>query len=420
MILLKYGTYIDWQSLQFRQTDILVEEGPGGKIRLGKDWKEPADAQTIDCSGKFITKSFANAHHHAYSALATGMNPPEKKPGNFLEILQFIWWKLDKTLDPEIIRSSALATAIACARNGVTFVIDHHASPMAIDGSLELTADAFDQVGVGHLLCYEISDRDGRDKAREGLEETARYLAKRQGLVGLHASFTVGDDILLKAVDLALKTNSGIHIHAAEDKHDQEDCLKRYGKRVINRLSYAGVLQFPKTILAHCLHLNDKERSLVRESPVWIAENMESNLNNAVGFFNSGGLGSKIMIGTDGLHSDMLQSARAAYFAGRHWDGTDQAESYRRLRNVHHYLQNNGFNGDGENNLVVLDYPTPTPLNSGNFLGHFLFGIESKHTIHVISNGKLIVRDRKILTVSEDEILAEAKIQAERLWKNMR
>ncbi|MCK9423560.1 MAG: amidohydrolase family protein [Bacteroidales bacterium] len=420
MILLKNGTYIDWQTLEFKNTDLLVQAGRNGKIRFPGITVKGETIRTIDCTGKFITKSFANGHHHVYSALARGMNSPKKNPENFLEILKYIWWTLDKALDPEIIRSSALVTAIACAKNGVTFVIDHHASPFAVKGSLEIIARAFDEVGVNHLLCYEISDRDGSEIAQKGLVETADYLSKRQGLVGLHASFTVGERTLQQSVEIASGLNSGIHIHVAENQSDQEHCLTHYHKRVMERLADAGVLQFPKSILAHCLHLNENERAIAARSPAWIVENMESNLNNSVGFFNSKGLNRNIMFGTDGMHSDMLTSAKSAFFAGHNYEAIDYGETYRRFRNVHHYLRNNGFTGDEENNLVVFDYDTPTPFTKGNFLSHFLFGIGSKHVTHVISNGELIVEDRNVVTVNEVEILAEARLQAERLWGRMK
>jgi len=420
MIFLKNGTWIDWQTLEFRKTDILVEEGPDGKLFFDPDPERTEHITGIDCSGKFITRSFANGHHHSYSALARGMPAPKKNPINFSEILQFIWWNLDKALDPDMIRLSGLVTAIACAKNGVTFVIDHHSSPFAIEGSLEILAKSFEEVGVGHLLCYEISDRDGLDIAHKGLTETATYLEKRQGLVGLHASFTVGNDTLKQAVDLAVAANSGIHIHVAEDKSDEEDCIRKYNIRVIERLESAGVLQFSKTILAHCLHLDDHERSLVERSPAWVVQNMESNLNNSVGFFTSKGLGSLIMLGTDGMHSDMLRSAQSAFFAGHNFDSIDYGEIYRRFRNIHHYININGFSGDAENNLVILDYDTPTPLTGSNFLGHFLFGFKARDVTHVISDGKLIVESGTLLTVNEKEILAEAQFQAVRLWKKMK
>lgn len=419
-ILLTNGTFIDQEILEFTKTNILVEEGFDGKIILTQDTQSNIADRVIDCSGRYITHSFANGHHHVYSALARGMGAPKKNPENFPEILEYIWWKLDKALDPDMIRSSALVTAMACAKNGVTFVIDHHASPFAVKGSLETIAQAFDEVGVGHLLCYEISDRDGLAIARQGLDETAVYLSRRQGLVGLHASFTVGNETLKQAVDLARETSSGIHIHVAEDQSDEGHCLENYSMWVVDRLGTAGVLDFKKTILGHCLHLDEIERQQLYNSPAWVVQNMESNLNNGVGLFNSKGLSERIMLGTDGMHSDVLRSAKAAFFAGHNTDNIDYAETYRRFRNVHNYLSSNNFKGDGDNNLVVLDYDTPTPFNSSNFLGHFLFGIESGHVQHVISNGKLIVKDRKIITVDESGILKEARIQARRLWEKMK
>jgi len=159
---------------------------------------------------------------------------------------------------------------------------------------------------------------------------------------------------------------------------------------------------------------------LVEGSPAWVVENMESNLNNSAGFFNSRGLGPRIMLGTDGMHSDMLRSAKAAFFAGHNFDNIDYPETYRRFRNVHHYLNTNGFEGDGENNLVVLDYDPSTPFNQINFHGHFLFGLDAGNICHVISKGELIVENGRCLKVNEADILAEARIQASRLWERMK
>jgi len=421
-ILLKNATYINWETLEFSQTNILVDNGINGSIHLISNLEEIDKAkisETIDCKGKLVTKSFAVGHHHAYSALANGMPAPKKSPGNFYEILQYVWWTLDKCLDKETVELSALVTAMACAKAGSTFVIDHHASPNYIKGSLEVMAKAFDTVGVSHLLCYEITDRDGMDKAQEGLEETESYLKKHQGLVGLHASFTVSDSTLESATNLMSRYSTGAHVHLAEDLYDQEHCVSTYKKRVTQRYFDAEILSSPKTILVHCLHLEDAERELIGKTPCWTAQNAESNMNNNVGYFNGKGLGENIMMGTDGMHSDMLQSAKAAFFVGQRFDTIDYPSSYRRFRNVHRYISQNGFLGDGDNNLVVLDYDTATEINQNNFLGHFIFGIKSNHILHVISNGKVIVQNRIITTVNEEEIFSYSKKQAKRLWTLM-
>jgi len=422
-ILLDNAIFIDWETLKFTPTSILVTSGIDGGIRfLSKDEISQMEKpfERIDCSGKYVTKSFAVGHHHVYSALARGMGSPKKNPENFVEILEYIWWNLDKCLDLEMIEYSALTTAMACAKAGSTFVIDHHASPNAIKGSLEIIAKAFEKVGVSHLLCYEITDRDGLELAQKGLDETELYLKNHQGLVGLHASFTVCDATLKKAVQLMQKYESGIHIHVAEDVADQVHCELHFGKRVIERLHQFGVLESSKTILGHGLHLSENERKLILNSQSWIVQNMESNLNNKVGLFHAQGLGNRIMLGTDGMHSDMLQSAKAAFFAGQQSDTIDYASAYQRFRNVHHYLNSNNFAGDGENNLVVLDYDTPTAFHQDNFLGHFLFGWNSNHVKHVISNGEIIVKDRKIQKVDETEILNISRLLSEKLWAKMK
>ncbi len=419
-LLLKNATFINAETLVFSQTDLLVEEGLSGGFRTvnATDTKLVAD-ETMDCKGKLVTHAFAVGHHHAYSALARGMPAPRKNPENFYEILKYIWWRLDKALDKEMIEASALATAMACAKAGSTFVIDHHASPHCIEGSLEVIAKAFEKVGISHLLCYEITDRDGKEKAEQGLSETASYLKDQQGLVGLHAAFTVGNETMKKAADLVEKLHSGIHIHVAEDTLDTEVSLEKYHRRVVNRINDFGLLKSSKTILAHCLHLNNDERHQLKNSPVWVVENMESNLNNKVGTFNAKGLSDKIMLGTDGMHSDMLRSAQAAFFAGRQNDDMDYATTYTRFRNVHRYLRENGFSGDGDNNLVVLDYDSPTEINQDNFLGHFLFGWNAAHIQHVISNGKIIVKNRVLQNVDEQEVLTFTREQANRLWERL-
>ncbi|MEA2041878.1 MAG: amidohydrolase family protein [Bacteroidota bacterium] len=419
MIHIENTTYIDSESLEFRKTDVWAEAGPEGKLYFEKP-QTTQTIQTIDCTGQFVTKSFVIGHHHIYSALAKGMPTPKKSPTNFNEILEYIWWTLDKSLDADMIKACAYVAAIESAKAGSSFIIDHHASPNFIDGSLDIIAEAFEEVGLSHLLCYEITDRDGPDKAKQGLAETERYIEQNQALVGLHASFTVNESSMQKAAELMKKYDSGVHIHVAEDKFDEKHSIKNYGKTVVERLNDYGLLNSSKTIIGHALHINAKERELLKQSPAWIVQNTESNLNNNVGFFNSEGLSNKIMLGTDGMHSDLLRSAQAAFFTGQAFDNIDFPEAYRRFRNSHNYLKENKFAGDGENNLVVLNYKSGTPLNSENFLGHFIFGLRPHHIQHLISDGNLIMKDRKLITVDEQKILGFAQEQAKRLWGRLK
>lgn len=421
---LKDATYIDWKTLAFQTAHLAVSPGDDGGIRfldaLPKADDLGTEAKILDCRRRLVTKSFGCGHHHIYSALARGMPAPVKIPHNFSEILQYVWWHLDKSLDMDMIEASALVSALYCAKNGVTFVIDHHASPFAIEDSLETIAGAFDRVGISHLLCYEISDRDGDGPKEKGLQETDTFLSSgRQGHVGLHASFTVGDDLLNRAVDLARKHNTGLHVHVAEDTVDQESCLKQYNKRVVERYAEAGALELSKSIFSHCIHLDENEKRLLRESDVTIVQNTESNLNNNVGITNYRELGDNIILGTDGMHSDMLRSAKAAFLTGQASEGLGMDTVYGRFRRLHDYIRDNGFKGDTNNNLVILDYDSPTDINASNFLGHFVYGIEARHVDSVISSGKLIVENKKLLTVAEDEILAFSREMSRKLWEKM-
>lgn len=424
MILLKNATFVDWQSLEFIKTDITVTEGYNGKIEfletIDRSKSTDSNIKIVDCKGKIVTKSFAIGHHHIYSALGRGMPAPKKSPENFYEKLKYIWWTVDKQLDKDMIEASALVTAMYSAKAGNTFVIDHHSSPNFTKGSLELIQSAFDRVGVSHLLCYETTDRNGKEKAFEGLEETDSYLQNYQGLVGLHASFTVGNETMKKAVDLMQKHQSGIHIHVAEDRYDEDHSLIHYEKRVVERLNDFGIVDSPKTILGHCLHLSEKERQILGNSKAWVVQNTESNLNNKVGHFSSKGLSGNILLGTDGMHSDMLRSAQQTFFHGQTHDSIDYSIIYERFRNVHRYLNSNGFVGDGENNLVVLNYKPPGPINKENFLAHFIFGFTKEDILHVISNGELILESKELCTINEEEILAFSNEQSLRLWEKLR
>ncbi len=422
---LRNARFIDWQTLKIKTTHIKVDKGVSGGISFVDSIPDldagDNSARVIDCKGKFVTKAFGCGHHHIYSTLARGMPAPRKIPTNFQEILTYIWWHVDKCLDKDMIEASALASALYCAKNGITFIIDHHASPFNIEGSLSTIADAFDKVGVSHLLCYELSDRDGAGPREAGLAEHERYLAGGgQGHIGLHASFTVGDELLKSSVDLAIKHGTGLHIHVAEDKADQVACLKDHNKRVVKRLHDAGGLDLPQTILGHCIHLDDEEKEIIRSTGSWVVQNTESNLNNNVGLANYNQISEKIMLGTDGMHCDMLRSAKATFLSGQPVEGTGMDTAYARFRNVHHYIQSAGFKGDAGNNLVVLDYDSPTELTNENFLGHFIYGINSSHVETVVAQGEVIVEDRVLKTADESEILAYARQMGDKLWEAMK
>ncbi len=416
---LKNGIFIDHSTLEFSKGNFRVEKGVGGKVDQVDNI--PENSETLDCTEKFITRSFINAHHHIYSALAVGMPAPVKQPKNFHEILKYIWWKLDKSLTEEMIEFSALTTAIASIRSGVTSIIDHHSSPFSISGSLGIIEKSLSKCGLSSLLCYELSDRDGESGSNEALGETEEFLKSgKQGLVGLHASFTVSDKLLGNAVSLAEQYGTGVHIHAAEDQIDQEITQNRYGKRVIERLEDSGALSLKRSILAHCIHINKKERHILADAGSWIVQNPESNLNNGVGIFDPEGLGENLLLGTDGMNSDMLNSTKTAYLTGNLTGGNSPADLYKRLRNSHNYMKHSKFSGDGDNNLIILDYKPRTDFNYSNFHSHFIYGMSGNDIDSVISSGDVLMKEKKIHHLDESAILEHSSELSKILWDRMK
>lgn len=363
----------------------------------------------LDASGCFVMPGLAIAHTHLYSALARGMPGPGEPPRSFREILEKVWWRLDAALDEKSLEASAELSLLDAALSGVTAVIDHHESPSFIDGSLDVLARAARSVGVQAALCYGATDRHGANGAREGLEESARAI--RGGLpamVGLHAGFTVSDETLHAAVDLARSTGAWLHVHVAEDRCDAGS---------FRRLDAAGALT-PKTILAHGVHLSADERRRAEEAGAWIVHNPRSNLQNAVGYADPKTLGPRVALGTDGMDADLFAEARVAHLRAREAYGPSGGIDAVALLANSRRLADLAF-GERTADWIVLDYDPPTPFSAANLAGHVLFGLSSRHVRDVVVNGEVVVKDRRHVRVDAARVRARAREEAARVWKRM-
>ena len=405
------------------RTDVVVEGG-----RVSAPGSATGGGTRLDCTGCLIVPGNVCAHTHLYSALARGMPYGLAPPENFVQILQRIWWRLDRALDEESIRASALVGGMEALLCGTTTVVDHHASPNAVDGSLDIVATALEGLGIRSVLCYEVSDRDGAGVAAAGVRENERFLAQRRplarGMVGAHASFTLSPETLDACVDVSARTGAGLHIHVAEDARDQRDAVERFGIRVVPRLEKAGVLH-EGALLAHCIHLDEAETASVRESGASVAHNPTSNMNNSVGHAAVAALGDRVALGTDGIGADMFAEAKAAYFRARDddvsfpiaWPLARLAEGGRLVSRLFGETTFGRIEPGAPADLLVLDAPVPTPLTAENLAGHRMFGLASRAVRDVIVAGELVVRDRRLVKVDQDELAAEASEVARRLWE---
>jgi cytosine/adenosine deaminase-related metal-dependent hydrolase len=259
---------------------------------------------------------FTNAHTHLYSGLAPLGMPPVDPPRNFVEILERIWWRLDRALDEPSIRAGARYYVARARRSGTAALIDHHESPNAIEGSLEVLADACAESGVAAVLCYGATERNGgAAEARRGLEECRRFiLANRRpriaGVVGLHASFTVSDETIRMAGELCRDLGTVLHVHVAEGLADVEDARRRGYAGPLQRLLALGALP-PGSILAHGVHLTQDEVAQASDAGCWFVQNPRSNRNNNVGYPSALVASGRVALGTDGFASDMTEEAAA-------------------------------------------------------------------------------------------------------------
>ncbi len=413
------------------------------RSKVFKTEADKINLKIIDAKKKIILPGFINAHHHLYSTFARGMYIPGEPAKNFTEVLEKLWWKLDRILTEEDIYYSSLIPLIECVKNGTTAIIDHHESQGFQVGSLDPIQKAVEEIGIRACLCFGSSDR--YNKGKEGLKENERFLSKLStlnsqlvtGMVGLHALFTVNNDTLKAHVELAKKFNVGLHIHCAEDMADEDDSIKKYGMRVVERLNKFGALG-PKTSLIHCIHIDEKEMNIMKDTGTNAVHNPESNMNNAVGCADVLTMlkkGITVGLGTDGMSSDMLSQMRCAYLIHRH-NKKDPRVAFVEAPTM--LLENNSKISEqmfapnkcsprtnvrlgkievgAVADLVVLDYTPPTPLTKDNFLGHLIFGMADATVDTVIVNGKTLMREKKLEGINEELICEKSRELAKKFW----
>ena len=417
--------------------DKIIAVGDTAELRE----RYPQAAYT-DVGGRVIMPGLINTHSHIYSAMARGMFLKNAKTSrNFQEILENLWWNLDAELSLEDVRYSAYHTYMEGIRFGVTTLFDHHASYRAgaVLGSLEEIAQAARALGVRSSLCFEVSDRNGEARARESVEENIRCIqALREeknpllsAMFGLHASFTIGEETLARAAEAGRDLGAGFHVHVAEGPGDQLQCMEIYGKPVLRRFYDRGILG-EKTLAVHCIHVDDGEIELLRETNTAVVHNPESNMGNAVGCANVPRLlkaGILVGLGTDAYTQDMFESLKVANIIHKHVAG-DPSATGGEIQDM--LLKNNSliaarhFGGTvgqispgSQADLVVVDYIPNTPLDSVNYTGHITFGFSGPMVSGTIIAGETVYWDRQFTQVDEEKIYAESRQYAKGLWQRL-
>ncbi len=409
-------------------------------------------SERLDAGGKLVMPGNICAHTHFYGAFARGMSlPPGPPPKNFPEILQKLWWRIDRALTLEDSKYSALVCLVDAIKHGTTTLIDHHASPNAIDGSLDAIAEAVNESGLRACLCYEVTDRNGVDGANAGIQENIRFLnkvasSKKQvvgnsnpatsdllrATFGLHASFTVSDKTLEKCLAELDGLDAGFHVHVAEDISDEDDAMQNFGMRVGERLNARGILG-AKTIAAHCVHVDVSEIDLFKRTQTKVSHQPRSNMNNAVGVANVLGMmrhGVTVGLGNDGFSNNMFSEMKTAYLVHKSHQrdprvmGADQVFQMAYANNAK-ICANFWNTAVGElsvgayADIILLDYAPFTELNAGNFPWHVIFGVDGSNVTHTICGGNVLMQDREVVNLDEEAITAKAMELSKQAWKRV-
>lgn len=392
--------------------------------------RENQGEEILDAKGQYIMPGLICAHTHFYGAYSRGLAIPGDPPSGFPEILSNLWWALDKALDEQSVASSAWVSIIDAIKHGNTSLFDHHASPNAISNSLDVIADVVDQSGIRASLCYEVTDRDGDQKAREGINENIRFITRINNgnnlngrlaaIFGLHASLTLSDKTLELSQSIA-PSGSGFHIHVAEHPVDEYDSIKKSGLRVVDRLLKNKILN-DRSIVAHAVHVDAKEINILAETKAWVTHQPRSNMNNAVGIGNIESMtraGVKVCLGNDGFSNTMWDEWKTAYLVHklvnldpRKMGGYDVIEMavYQNsaLASQQFSLPIGSIVPGAQADIIFVDYLPFTEINTGNLPWHILFGMHHSMVTMTMVAGKILMKNKELINIDEKKIYSDA------------
>ena len=393
-----------------------------------RDFKNEGFEKVEDFKGDLLMPTFVCAHSHIYSIFARGLSLPFN-PQNFQEILDQMWWKLDAELDNKMTYYSGIAAGSEFLLNGVTTVIDHHASG-EITGSLSALRKAFvGPLKMRGIFCFETSDRYDVKKC---IKENVSFAKKHpgEGLFGMHASMSISDKTL-KAIVKA-RENTPLHIHVAESKMDEDDSLEKYGKTIMERLEDSGAL-INESLIVHGVYLSDKELEIIKRNNCCLVVNTTSNMNNAVGLpyvkkyldYNI-----PVMVGNDGLNSNMASEYMNVMFSGHLkaespiaigvTDVRDMIRSAYDYVNKRLHINLGEFKKGFEADFMRVHYTPFTKMDESNAMGHIVFGLfPNFKPKDVYTYGQKRVKDYKIASKSLEKQVLEARKYADELWTKL-
>ena len=404
-----------------------------GRAAVGKP------EEIIDARGKIVMPGLICSHTHLYGMLLRGAPLKVEPPTDFAQILQRVWWPMDEAMTKEDAYASALISCLEFIKTGTTLFADTFSGPNAISGVLDRTAAAVEQSGMRGILAYEATERRTHAEGAKGTKENERFIRKVKkermhrvhGMFSIHASFTVSDELLRYVRELASHHKVPVTIHTSEGSADVYHNYELFGKRTVERLNDVGLLA-PDVVLAHCVHVNDDELAIIKKTGAKVAHNPMSNMLNAVGVapvVKMLSMGIPVGLGNDGYIFDGFENIRAAFLLHKvalrdpRTISPMEVLEMATIKGAELYgLQNElGSIEPGKLADVIIINPTlaPTPVRSESVVGHIVNTVDGDDVETVIVGGSILMRDRKVLTMDEDEVIKVARKSAEKLWRKL-
>lgn len=411
-----------------------------GKIKsIGKKGRSPKADEIIDAKGKIVMPGLICSHTHLYGMLLRGAPLKIQPPTDFSQILQRIWWPMDEAMGKDDAYASALISCVEFLKTGTTLFADTFSGPNSIQGVLDKIAAAVEQTGIRGIISFEATERRSRAEGARGLKENERFIRKLKkkktsrvmGMICVHASFTVSDELLVYARQLATKYRVPMTIHTSEGLVDVYHNYARFGMRTVERLKEAGFLG-PDVVLAHCVNVLDEELEIIQKSGAKVAHNPMSNMLNAVGVapvLKMMKLGIQIGLGNDGYIFDGFENIRAAYLLHKVATKDPRAISPREVLEMAtikgaelyglHDMVGSVEIGKLADIIIINPALAPTPVRHDTVLGHLVNTIDGDDVETVIVGGRVVMKDRKLQFVDEAQAVSVARRAAEKLWQSM-
>jgi 5-methylthioadenosine/S-adenosylhomocysteine deaminase len=414
---------------------VAVEDGKIVAVGAAEDVSKGFGAdETIDAKGCIVMPGLICSHTHLYGIALRGSALGIKPPSDFLQILQRIWWPVDESLTNEDAYATTLAAGIESLMNGTTCYADTYSAPNAIEGSLDQIAKASNEVGIRGVISFEATERRSKEEGRRGLQENLRFIGKRdkgraKGMVSLHASFTVSDDLISRGVEASRKQRVPLTIHVSEGPNDGYHNMERYGKRSVERLNDEGLLS-SRSVLAHCVHLDDREIGLIAKNSASVAHNPMSNMLNAVGvspLLEMMDSGVNVGLGNDGYVFDMFENMRAAYLlqrVARRNPNRPTSQEVVEMCTVNaakaYGLSSLGSLSPGKRADIIVVRPSfvATPY-SGSVYGYIVNSSRGPDVRDAVVDGEVVLRDKEVVRVDVEKSEAKVLKTMEKLWKRL-